>query len=47
MSTAEAAEADYDFQEPVQDFVFATPSCRHESNAEKVGASLIRLLLLV
>ena len=41
MSTTEAAEADYDFQEPVQDFVFATSSCRHESNAEKVSKYIL------
>ena len=40
MSSTEATEAHHDLQEPVQDFIFATSSCRHESNAEKVGRDL-------
>ena len=43
MSATEATEADHDLQEPAQDPVFATSSCHHESNAEKVMSDVLDL----
>ena len=43
MPATEATETDHDLQEPAQDPVFATSSCHHESNAEKVMSDLQNL----